>query len=81
MNVPISSFFVLRSSYCAVIREKHKDFSSVSFVNSVNNHPEGIVSLLLFGGFFCKGGGGVRSHSSEAGLCLKCDFLFFLRSR
>lgn len=48
MNVHISSVSVyrLRSSRCAVIRGKHKDFSSVSFVNSVHYHPEAIVSLF-----------------------------------
>lgn len=40
-------------------KEKHKDFScilnkscSVSFVNSVNNHPEGIVAVWFFRGSF-----------------------------
>lgn len=67
MNVLISSVSVyrLRSSCCAVIREKHKDFSSVSFVNSVNNHPEAIVSLFLF---VClkDGGGEGRSRCFSA---------------
>lgn len=46
MYSSLLSVYLLRSSCSAVIREKHKDFSSVSFVNSVNNHPEAIVSLF-----------------------------------
>lgn len=71
MNVLISSFSVYhsRSPCCAVIREKHKDFSSVSFVNSVNNHPEAIVSLFVCF-FVCLKGGGAKGRprcSSAAG--------------
>lgn len=77
MNVLISSVSVyrLRSSCCAVIREKHKDFSSVSFVYSVNNHPEAIVSLFRL--FVCLRDGGSEGHSRcffAAGSWLKCDF-------
>lgn len=60
VNECTHSFFVfVKSLYCAVIRKSTKTFffffcilkrsCSVSFVNSVNNHPEGIVYQLGFG--------------------------------
>lgn len=60
-------------------KEKHKSFSvfcwvfcislrrcPVSFVNTVNNHAEGLLCQFEFGW--------IHSSSYETGLCLKCEF-------